>query len=630
MSLLLLFNDQVAPTPGNTSTTASLETTPGVFVNISSRLMGGETTRGKQRELDRYDAGQLTVAFENSDRLLDPEYAAGAYYGSLLPNKRLPVTTTYNGITYPIIVGYVDRIRQVYTSPNTCQAVFEATDAFKPLSRAPLATSAYAQEVKADSPTHWWRLGEPASTTTVYDSVGTAHGAVTGSPAFGETGLVDREADTAVRITNRDNRFLIPARSMPTGTAMTLELWVRRDTVKAFHVFDHVNIAGVPVYLSVQMTGLGSALYVDVGSAGVSVANATGGTNLAALTRYHIAVVLQVGQPVAFYVDGVLDSTVAVTGTIAALPSAADWFVAENSALAGTGEQPDCTIDEITIYDTALSAARVAAHNTAGRTPWTGDLPGARATRVLDAAGWPTVARNLDTGTTTLQGATLAGMSALEHLQKVAESDLGLLYITRDGVVRLEARANLINQTSVATITDTQGSVPAITGDEPYITDDLVRNVVTVSRSDGVAQTARDASSITLNGPVGYTRDGLYNDSDDLSLHIAEYVVAEFKDAKQRVDQVTVAPRGNAATLFPIALGLELSDWVTVKQKPQDVGAETSRVTVVEGIAHTFGPKSWETTFNLSPAPGGGGTTGYWALGVAGHSELGQTTTLYL
>lgn len=623
MSLLLLLGDQVAPTPGDVSVTASLETTTGVFANLSSRLMGGETARGKQQELDRYDAGHVTLTFENSDRALDPLNAAGAYYGTLVPNKRLDVTATYNGTTYPVIVGYVDRIRQVYNSPNTSQAVIEATDAFKPLSRAPLATSVYAQEVRADSPTHWWRLGEPSGATTVFDAVGLAHGAVTGSPAFGETSLVDREPDTAVRITNRDNRFLIPASSLPTGTAMTLEWWARRDTNVAFHVFDHVNPSGFTTDLTVQMTGAGGALYVEMAHGTV---HADGGTNIATATRYHFAVVLEVGQPIRFYVNGVLDSTVAVTGVVAAVPSAADWFVAENSALVGTGQQPDCTIDEITVYDTALSSTRVAAHNAAGRTPWTGDLPGARATRVLDAIAWPLVLRDLDTGITTLQGATL-GTTVLEHLQKVAESEVGLLYVTREGVVRFEDRASTVNQTSVATLTDTQGSNPAITTDEPEITDDLVRNVVTVSRSDGIAQTARDATSIALNGPAGYSLDGLLNDSDALSLHIAEFILAEFKDAKQRINQLNVVPRGNPTVLFPLVLALELSDVVTVKQKPQDVGAETTQVSVVEGITHTFGPKAWETSFNLSPVSGG--TTGYWQLGVAGHSELGQTTVLY-
>lgn len=633
MSLLLLFNDQVAPTPGDVSVTASLETTTGVFANISARLMAGDTTRGKQRELDRYDAGRVTITLENSDRLFDPEYAAGTYYGNLLPNKRLPVTATYNGTTYPVIVGYVDRIRQVYPSPNTSVAVFEATDGFKPLSRAPLETSAFAQEVRADSPIRWWHLDEPSGSTTLFDALGGANLVVQGTPTFGATSLVARDtggsALTIVAV--GDGGLSAPVVSTLTTTVSAECVWASRGTLPsgrtlAAEVNDVVNRGWVlEVAGGLGLFGFELTVATDAGSLKIS----QGTVYAEAATAPHHVVGTWDGATMTLYVDGAVVATGALAGTMFAAGATTRSIIggAGGGPIVNTGAQG--TIDEVAVYSTALSAARVTAHYGTVATPWNGDLPGARATRVLNAAGWPALARNLDTGSSTLQSATL-GTSALEHLQKVADSELGLLYITRDGMVRLEARSNLINQTSVATITDTQGSTPAITADEPYITDDLVRNVVTVSRLDGIAQTARDAASVTLNGPVGYTLDGLYNSSDDLSRHIAEYIVTEYKDAKQRVDQANIVPRGNPSVLFPIVLAPELSDQITVKQKPQDVGAETSRSCVLEGIAHRFGPKSWETTFNLSPAPGGTTGTGYWALGVAGHSELGQTTVLYV
>ena len=62
---------------------------------ITSRVRGISTTRGRQQELDVMQPGTAAVVVDNNDRELDPNNAAGSYYGDLLPAKRVRIRATY-------------------------------------------------------------------------------------------------------------------------------------------------------------------------------------------------------------------------------------------------------------------------------------------------------------------------------------------------------------------------------------------------------------------------------------------------------------------------------------------------------------------------------------------------------
>lgn len=567
-----------------------------------SDLAAWEVVRGRQRELDRFQAGRATVTLRNDTRRYDPNHTPGApYEGNVKPMRKLRLVATYAGVSYSLFTGFIDRVEQQYGGPHDAVAVFQATDAFKVLARKTLPSSAYYVEVSNDAPRAWWRLGEPAGSTQVFDSAGTSHGTVTGTPVFGADGLIDREDDGAVQINNRTSWFTMPATALPAaGADVTVEFWAERATTQYVDVFEHLNWPGTPSRLSIQMTGAGDGLYVSLGdNVSVPVASVDGATNLAAGTRYHVVVVLKVGQPITIYVNGADDSTLQ-TGTVGAGGVAQAVFTI--GLQVGSSADPDVVIDEVAVYDYALTAAQVAAHNAAGRTPWTGDLPGERVERVLSSIR-STLPTELHEGSATLQGATL-GMSALEHIQKVAESEFGVVYVRGDGTLVLEPRLNLINQPSYGTFTDRHGTNPSIAAVAPDYGDDLLRNRAVVSRLDGVAQTVSDEASIDEFDEATYTLEGLYHDSDALSFHAAEFIVSEYAQPLQRITTLTLRPRA-LTDLWPQVLGRELTDQVTVGYTPQGVGAEFSQVSQIEGVTHRGGPKEWETTWTLSPAYAG-------------------------
>jgi hypothetical protein len=94
------------------------------FFDITERLVSATTSRGKNQALDRIDSGQLNIVVDNFDRLFDPLYPDGFYFGQLIPGKELRISC--NG--FPVIYGYVDDLDISYEPGNRSVVSFQATD----------------------------------------------------------------------------------------------------------------------------------------------------------------------------------------------------------------------------------------------------------------------------------------------------------------------------------------------------------------------------------------------------------------------------------------------------------------------------------------------------------------------
>jgi hypothetical protein len=99
------------------------------FFDITDRLVSVSTSRGKNQALDRIDAGQLNLVVDNFDRLFDPLYVNGFYFGQLIPGKEIRISC--NG--YPVIYGFVDDLDIEYEPGNRSMVSFQAADALSDL-----------------------------------------------------------------------------------------------------------------------------------------------------------------------------------------------------------------------------------------------------------------------------------------------------------------------------------------------------------------------------------------------------------------------------------------------------------------------------------------------------------------
>ena len=104
------------------------------YFDITDRLVTAQVRRGKTQALDRIDAGVLAVTVDNSDRVFDPLYEAGPYFGQLIPRRSVRVSSN----DLPVFVGFVDDFDIQYEPGVQSVVRIDASDALSVLTNAGL------------------------------------------------------------------------------------------------------------------------------------------------------------------------------------------------------------------------------------------------------------------------------------------------------------------------------------------------------------------------------------------------------------------------------------------------------------------------------------------------------------
>ena len=575
----------------------AIEFDAGVWTDVSALTRQAQTFRGRSTEADRYSAGRATVVLANADRRFDPEHTAGTYYGKLLPRKRIRVGFTYAATTYWKFYGYIDGWPQSYDGPRDSTVTVRATDAFKVFARAQVP-SAWEQEVKADTPAVWYRLGESSGTQAADSSGNGRHGLYEGGATFNSrAGLVANDSDGSIGFDGVDDELVGPAETL--SAPLTIE-WMSDSVLPA-----------VPAIRFERSTGTGTPLItfaVDT-STGILTASFLQGlgeryaSTAVSIIGKHVAVVYDAGASGAtpvIYVNGV-DQTVPILGFGTAPTSfQGRWRL----GLGGVGSEN--TFDEFATYTSALSAARALVHYNAGNAPWDGDTPKARMDRVLDYIGWSAGDRDLDTGSALLVPAQLES-DALSHLQDVEVTEGGRFFINRTGAATLIGRANqsseTVYNTSNATFGDS-GSELKYTlrrGELFGFDDDKIVNEARVRQHGGSEQIAADATSKTAYGLMSRSESSLEQRAAVVK-NRAEYLVSRYKDPTIRMPQVTIKPERSPATLYAILGANDLGYRYTFVRRPQGVGSAISKQFHVESESLTMTPDDITFEWELSPA----------------------------
>lgn len=601
-----------------------IEFDAGVWTNVTADLVSLSTRRGRNKESGAFETGTMVFTLRNDTRKYDPDYAAGTYYGKLRPNRRVRLRATYSAVTYDVFLGYLDRITQQYGGPNDATAEFQVSDLFKLLNRAELPISAYAAEVADTTPTHWWPMDDPAGATSAIDAITGGYRLTTvGAPSFGAASLPVRDPGGAISFPSANDGIfgVFSGGTFPITTAGTIEYWYRKDTIGSKDpVVGLYVFSAAPYGVDPVSTTSGIIRFFITNAAGTLFDVQTTGVNMNDAVAHHIALTWSAGTNIKIYVDGVdrTSAAVAFSGTMA--NSTDPWAFAVNAMdyppIVSVGNGSIATYDEIAIYNTALSAATVAAHNTAGRTPWNGDTPGARLARIFDAVGNPGT-YSIDTGEPTLQATSLGG-SALAYAQKVEETSLGFLFVAADGTVtfigRRTAQTGAYLTSQATLVDDDSGAGVPYRSVSADVDEARIVSRATVSREGSVSVTYADSAAIGEFQIVDETHDGLLHDSDDYSLYYAQWIVNTHKTPSSRVGTVALELTKDPATMYPAILALELAESVTYKRKPQNVGAVVTLTMRVEAISHDTGAHYWRTSLLLSPfnLAAGGLPVGVW------------------
>jgi hypothetical protein len=97
-----------------------------LFYDISQFLLGVQVARGRSRELDRFNAGQLDVLLDNRARTFDPLYSASPYAGQIIPHREIRVKSNNEEVFFGVVDDW--NLDYAPTGDNTATAI--ASDGF--------------------------------------------------------------------------------------------------------------------------------------------------------------------------------------------------------------------------------------------------------------------------------------------------------------------------------------------------------------------------------------------------------------------------------------------------------------------------------------------------------------------
>jgi hypothetical protein len=78
-----------------------------VIVDVSDQLDSIKTTRGRNAAADQFQSGTMSMLIVDQNGDFNPQNLSSPYAGLLTPMRKVQITATYNGTTYPIFSGYI-------------------------------------------------------------------------------------------------------------------------------------------------------------------------------------------------------------------------------------------------------------------------------------------------------------------------------------------------------------------------------------------------------------------------------------------------------------------------------------------------------------------------------------------
>jgi hypothetical protein len=114
-----------------------------LVVDVSNQVDGITTRRGRNAEADQFQTGTCTMRIVDQNGDFNPMNTAGPYYGLLDPMRKLEISATHLGITYPIFSGFItgyDTLTPQEAGVDVVYTTITAVDAFRLLQNAQITT----------------------------------------------------------------------------------------------------------------------------------------------------------------------------------------------------------------------------------------------------------------------------------------------------------------------------------------------------------------------------------------------------------------------------------------------------------------------------------------------------------
>ena len=112
-----------------------------VIVDVSDQVISITTERGRNALADQFQAGQMTLKISDQNGDFNPLNTSSPYSPYLTPMKKVQITATFNGVTYPLFSGFITSyVNTVSKNSNVAYTTITAVDGFKLLNNAQIST----------------------------------------------------------------------------------------------------------------------------------------------------------------------------------------------------------------------------------------------------------------------------------------------------------------------------------------------------------------------------------------------------------------------------------------------------------------------------------------------------------
>ena len=116
-----------------------------LIVDVSDQVNGINTRRGRNAEADQFQTGTCTMRIVDQNGDFNPMNTSSPYYGLLDPMRKLQITASYLGVTYPVFSGFITGYQTITpqeSNDNVTYTTITAVDAFRLAQNAQITTVA--------------------------------------------------------------------------------------------------------------------------------------------------------------------------------------------------------------------------------------------------------------------------------------------------------------------------------------------------------------------------------------------------------------------------------------------------------------------------------------------------------
>lgn len=278
----------------------------------------------------------------------------------------------------------------------------------------------------------------------------------------------------------------------------------------------------------------------------------------------------------------------------------------------GNSEASAASSDAFTLFNTQTLPAGTATAQTSGQ----------RINAILDLpdVSWPENERIIEGGATQL-GADVfpEDSNVLEYMRQVARSEPGNVFMSADGKVVFADR-NPNSDGSTLTFADDGTGIP-YQGLKVVYGSELLYNEIVLGSQFAGTFVAQDPSSIAEYGILNLTQIDLLTADATYLEKLSAYYAIKYSQPEYRFESLEVVLDEVSPAQQQTILGLEISDYVTIKFTPNGIPPAIVKIAEVIRIDHDITPDAHVVSIGFATVD-----KGFWTLsdGIFGRLSAGN------